>query len=61
MDLAANNSQVLRPIFPDRTREEDVISIAKMVSMETNKLDLVISWVGYLHNAEHGPEKILGI
>ena len=43
MDLAANNSQVLRLIFPDRTREEDVISIAKMVSLETNKLDLVIS------------------
>ena len=42
MDLAANNSQVLRPIFPDRTREEDVISIAKMVRLDTNKLDLVI-------------------
>ena len=43
MDLAANNSLVLRPIFPDRIRAEDVISIAKMVSLETNKLDLVIS------------------
>ena len=43
MDLAANNPQVLRPIFHDRTSEEDVISIAKMVSLEKNKLELVIS------------------
>ena len=34
MDLAANNSQMLRPIFPYRTRE-GVISIAKMASQET--------------------------
>ena len=47
------------PILADSTCEEDVSNVAKMVSQETNKLDLVINCVGYLHNAEHGPEKSL--
>ena len=59
LDLAANNSQVLVPILADSTHEEDVGNVAKMVSQETNKLNLVMNCVGYLHNNEHGPEKSL--
>jgi NAD(P)-dependent dehydrogenase (short-subunit alcohol dehydrogenase family) len=59
LDLAANNSQVLVPILADSTREEDVGNVAKMVSQETNKLNLVMNCVGYFHNNEHGPEKSL--
>ena len=58
LDLASNNPQVLIPILAESTLEEDVSNVSKMVSQETNKLDLVINCVGYLHNAEHGPEKI---
>jgi len=59
LDLASNNPQVLIPILAESTLEEDVSNVSKMVSQETNKLDLVINCVGYLHNAENGPEKNL--
>ena len=59
LDLASNNPQVLIPILAESTLEEDVSNVSKMVSQETNKFDLVINFVGYLHNAEHGPEKNL--
>ncbi len=59
LELAANNPRVLIPILADSTCEEDVSNVAKMVSQETSKLDLVINCVGYLHNVQHGPEKSL--
>ena len=59
LELAVNNVQVLFPIFDDSTRKKDVSKASKKISQETNKLDLVINCVGYLHNAEHGPEKSL--
>ena len=58
LELAANNAQVLLPIFANSTPKKDVSNASKKISQETNKLDLIINGVGYLHNAEYWPEKV---
>ena len=49
---------MLLSIFADSARKRDVSNASKKISQGTNKLDLVINVVGYLHNAEHWPEKV---
>ena len=57
LDLAANNPQILSLILADSILNEDLCNVEQIVIQEMNKLDFVINCVGYLRNADHGPEK----
>ena len=56
-ELAANNPKLLIPILANSTGEEELSIVSEIVSYENNKFEFVINCAGYLHKAEHVPEK----
>ena len=48
----------IHPIKADSTKEEGMIEIARVISEEVSEIHYLVNCVGYLHNSDHGPEKL---